>query len=196
VRSPRHHLVLACAPCSPWVLNLSDDRSHRALGHGGGTEHSPYRVASGEQIDGGLPFAHVVGVEDRRLGEDGVLCSQSPAQAVQHCLRAKAAVADLTNGNPNVYYELSVRHGAQLPVVLIADTGTKLPFDISQSRVIFFDPTDLSSAGEAREELGAQIAASLDAPPDNPIYQAREMIDAYLSASSERPGTADAVLAA
>jgi hypothetical protein len=99
------------------------------------------------------------------VGEPG----QITAQAVQHCLRAKAAVADLTGGNPNVYYELSVRHGAQLPVVLIAQEGTKLPFDISQSRVIFFDHTDLNSAGKAREELEIQIKASLDNPPDNPI---------------------------
>lgn len=78
-------------------------------------------------------------------------------------------VADLTGGNPNVYYELSVRHGAQLPVALIAEDGTKLPFDISQSRVIFFDHTDLDSAGKAREQLQAQIEASLTGTPDNPI---------------------------
>lgn len=99
------------------------------------------------------------------VGEPG----QITAQAVQHCLKAKAAVADLTGGNPNVYYELSVRHGAQLPVVLIAEQGTKLPFDISQSRVIFFDHTNLKSAGKAKEELHAQIKASLNSPPDNPI---------------------------
>jgi hypothetical protein len=99
------------------------------------------------------------------VGEPG----QITAQAVQHCLKAKAAVADLTEGNPNVYYELSVRHGAQLPVVLIAEIGTTLPFDISQSRVIFFDHTDLNSAGKAQEHLCDQITASLSAAPDNPI---------------------------
>jgi hypothetical protein len=99
------------------------------------------------------------------VGEPG----QITAQAIQHCLQAKAAVADLTGGNPNVYYELSVRHGAQLPVVLIAEEGTNLPFDISQSRVIFFDHTDLTSSGEAREKLREQIGASLSSPPDNPI---------------------------
>lgn len=99
------------------------------------------------------------------VGEPGQITSQ----AIQHCLKAKATVADLTDGNPNVYYELSVRHGAQLPVVLIAQDGTSLPFDISQSRVIFFDHTDLASAGNAREELAKQIKASLAGPPDNPI---------------------------
>jgi hypothetical protein len=99
------------------------------------------------------------------VGEPG----QITAQAIQHCLKAKAAVADLTEGNPNVYYELSVRHGAQLPVVLIAEEGTPLPFDISQSRVIFFDHKDLASAGKAKEQLQGQIEASLTGTPDNPI---------------------------
>jgi hypothetical protein len=99
------------------------------------------------------------------IGEPG----QITAQVIQHCLEAKACVADLTDGNPNVYYELSVRHGAQLPVVLIAEEGTRLPFDISQSRVIFFDHKDLDSSGKATAELQAQLRASLVDPPDNPI---------------------------
>lgn len=99
------------------------------------------------------------------VGEPG----QITAQAVQHCLKAKAAVADLTGGNPNVYYELSVRHGALLPVVLIAEDGTDLPFDISQSRVIFFDHTNLGSSNKAKIELQTQIEASLTGTPDNPI---------------------------
>lgn len=107
------------------------------------------------------------------VGEPG----QITAQAVQHCLKAKAAVADLTSGNPNVYYELSVRHGAQLPVVLIAQEDTKLPFDISQSRVIFFDHRDLESAGKAKEKLQAQIEASLVEPPDNPILDGMRLAE-------------------
>lgn len=114
------------------------------------------------------PAAKAHGLETVRADEVGEP-GQITSQAVQRCLKAKAAVADLTGGNPNVYYELSVRHGAQLPVVLIAAEGTKLPFDISQSRVIFFDHTDLASAGRAREELQEQIEASLRGTPDNPI---------------------------
>jgi hypothetical protein len=122
------------------------------------------------------------------VGEPG----QITAQAVQHTLKAKAAVADLTGGNPNVYYELSVRHGALLPVVLIAEKGTKLPFDISQSRVIFFDHTDLSDASRAKDELQSQIEASLTAPPDNPISDGMRL--AQLQAGNVEEQTLAAVL--
>ncbi len=122
------------------------------------------------------PAAEELGLETVRaddVGEPGQITSQ----AVQHCLKAKAAVADLTGGNPNVYYELSVRHGAQLPVVLIAEQGTVLPFDLGQSRAIFFDHTDLSDAARAREELGVQIKASLNKRADNPIMDGMRLAE-------------------
>jgi hypothetical protein len=109
-------------------------------------------------------------LETRRaddFGEPGQITSQ----IVHHCLNAKMCVADLTDGNPNVYYELSVRHGKLLPVVLIAEHNTELPFDVGQSRVIFFDHTNLTSAIGAREEVREQIGVALEqgAPADNPI---------------------------
>jgi hypothetical protein len=132
--------------------------------------------------------AGLVTIRADDVGEPG----QITAQAVQHCLKAKAAVADLTGGNPNVYYELSVRHGALLPVVLVAEEGTQLPFDISQSRVIFFDHTDLASAGRAKEELQAQIEASLSGTPDNPISDGMRL--AELQAGNAEEQTLAAVL--
>src|SRR2546426_4759302 len=36
-------------------------------------------------------------------------------QLVEHLVTARAAVADLTGGNPNVYYELAIRQAAGLP---------------------------------------------------------------------------------
>lgn len=52
---------------------------------------------------------------------------------------------------------------------------TDLPFDISQSRVIFFRHTDLTSAGKARDALAEQIEASPSAPPDNPISDGKRL---------------------
>ncbi|HEY1854629.1 MAG TPA: hypothetical protein VGG40_08575 [Solirubrobacterales bacterium] len=110
------------------------------------------------------------GLATRRADEFGEP-GQITSQIVEHCLRARMCVADLTGGNENVYYELSVRHGVQRPVVLIAGHETKLPFDIGQARVIFFDHTDLMSARQAREAVREQIGIALASTvaPENPI---------------------------
>lgn len=68
-----------------------------------------------------------------QLAEPG----QITLQVIEHVLGAKAAVADLTGRNPNVYYELAIRHTAKLPTVLICEQGEELPFDIAQMRTIF-----------------------------------------------------------
>lgn len=94
------------------------------------------------------------------------------AQIVEHIVGAKAVVADLTGENANVFYELAVRDAAQLPSVMIAETGTDLPFDKAQDRTIFFDSTDLASAWEAKEQLTDFLGAALGGGVSNPIASA------------------------
>ena len=50
-------------------------------------------------------------------------------------------IADVTPANPNVFYELGYSHAFKKPVILLAERGTNLPFDISGYRVIFYDNT-------------------------------------------------------
>jgi hypothetical protein len=78
-------------------------------------------------------------------------------------------VADLTGLNPNVFYELAVRHTARLPVALIAEKDCKLPFDIAQMRTIFFDHTDLRSADQCRSSIVTQLREALNGAVDSPI---------------------------
>ena len=99
------------------------------------------------------------------MGEPG----QITLQVINHILGAKAAVADLTGLNPNVFYELAVRHTARLPVALIADKDCKLPFDIAQMRTIFFDHTDLRSADQCRRDIVTQLREAIDGAVDSPI---------------------------
>ncbi len=97
---------------------------------------------------------------------------QISLQVIEHVLQARAVVADLTDLNPNVFYEMAIRHTARLPVVLIAEKGQSLPFDIAQMRTIFFDPTDLASAADCREQISAHLNEALAGAIDSPVATA------------------------
>ena len=94
---------------------------------------------------------------------------QITRQVIDHILGARGAVADVTDLNPNVFYELAIRHTAQLPVVIIAEKDCRLPFDIAQMRTIFFQSNDLQSADQCRVEIVAQLRRALDGAIDSPI---------------------------
>lgn len=51
---------------------------------------------------------------------------------------ADLVIADLTDLNPNVFYELGVRHSLRTGTILIALEGTTVPFDIGDLRVVFY----------------------------------------------------------
>ena len=50
-------------------------------------------------------------------------------------------IAEITTRNANVFYELGYSHALRKPVILLAERGTDLPFDVSGYRVIFYDNT-------------------------------------------------------
>jgi hypothetical protein len=86
------------------------------------------------------------------------------------------AVADITGANPNVYYELGIRHAMRprSTVILFAE-GTTLPFDIALLRGIAYrtddngaplDPT--SYVGKIAEQLRAARGHPHD---DSPLFQ-------------------------
>lgn len=82
-----------------------------------------------------------------QIGKPG----QITTEVVDHVRRARIVVADLTGHNPNVYWELGVRHALRLPAVLIADAKEEggLPFDLLQMRTVFYRDS-LRGAAAAR----------------------------------------------
>ncbi len=97
-------------------------------------------------------------------------------QILEHCTNAKAAVADLTGGNLNVYYEVGIRHALSRPLVLIADESMRdaLPFDLLQQRTIFYTDT-LEGAASARDAVSQQLRRALSGSIDSPVQAAANL---------------------
>jgi hypothetical protein len=100
---------------------------------------------------------------------------------LERLLVAEYVIADLTLANPNVTYEVGVRHGATARATLLVCASPfvkSLPFDFKPLRVL---PYTLAGDGSVSDEAGDSLAESVCAalkqaregklPVDNPIVQ-------------------------
>ncbi|UBR28716.1 hypothetical protein LCG60_19050 [Bacillus sp. SD-4] len=95
-------------------------------------------------------------------------------QVITSVLDCDIAIANLTNLNPNVMYELAIRHAARKPVIQICQKGTRLPFDITEERTIFFT-NDMAGVIELTKNFKEMVVEAIDEEePDNPIYRVIE----------------------
>lgn len=106
-----------------------------------------------------------------QIGEPGMITSQ----ILEYLKRSKLAVADMSYLNPNVFYEVALRHAQRLPVVQIIRKADKLPFDVNQTRTITIDTTDIYSLVPKiqtyRSEIANQARKAIEDPESvgNPI---------------------------
>ena len=77
---------------------------------------------------------------------------------------APLAVVDLSGLNPNVMYEMAIRHATGKAVAQVAIAGTQLPFDVGALRTVVFDLGDPDDLTRARVDLQEQLAAFLRQP--------------------------------
>jgi hypothetical protein len=115
------------------------------------------------------------------ISEPGIITTQ----VIQRLIDDDLVIADLTEKNPNVFYELAIRHAIRKPVVQIIKRDEKIPFDVTVQRTIHYD-LDLDSAATCREELIKQIHAAEEEPEvvDSPVSTA---IDLRVLRESENP---------
>lgn len=109
-----------------------------------------------------------------RIEKSGLITQQ----ILENLVKARLCVVDMSFNNPNVFYELGVRHMSQLPTIQIIRKGDKIPFDVSHGRTIIIDTSDvytlIDRLESAKKELAEYIRVltsniTTEISEDNPI---------------------------
>jgi nucleoside 2-deoxyribosyltransferase len=77
-------------------------------------------------------------------------------------MTADLVVIDLTDQNPNVFYEMAIAHGYRRPVHIITE-GQKIPFDVQHARCQLRPgkPLDEAALGRLIDAAFADISARI-----------------------------------
>lgn len=102
-----------------------------------------------------IPFGYDP-IRADKISEPGIITFQ----IIEQLLKADLVVADLTGRNPNVFYELAIRHAARMPVIQIKEISETIPFDIENMRTIDVDYRFIESMGKCCEEIANQLGRS------------------------------------
>ena len=100
---------------------------------------------------------------------------------------ADVVIADVTGGNPNVMYELGLRHTLHKNTVQIGEYG-KLPFDISAIRTLQFSRTPaglVDGRKNLRETLAATLAEGSDPVTATRLWRAQNVAESVATAVVE-----------
>jgi len=97
-----------------------------------------------------------------------------PGEIITHIIEnlvlSELAIADLTGRNPNVFYELGVRHAVNDNTILISESEEDVPFDLRGQRLILYK-RDFEGGGRLRTEITKSVQDIVHAPGriDNPV---------------------------
>lgn len=105
-----------------------------------------------------MPFKddmdYIYGAIKQGLNRAGFICNRvdeiggaTPIinKILTEILRSRYIVADLTDCNPNVFYELGIAHSFKdaQNIIILKQRGSKVPFDITHLTYIEYDPDNL-----------------------------------------------------
>lgn len=119
------------------------------------------------------PILNELGIEPvvpHESNEPGSITSE----IINEIVYDKLVIANLTGLNPNVMYELAIRHSFAKPVVCIFEKGTILPFDIKDDRAIEYE-NSIAGVEDLKEKLKGMILAALKQKViNNPVTRAKK----------------------
>ncbi|MBL8102814.1 MAG: macro domain-containing protein [Anaerolineales bacterium] len=91
----------------------------------------------------------------------------------EYIFSADVAVVDITSLNPNVFYELGIRHALKKSVtVLIRKAGTPTPFNIQGFQMLEYKPDDSQNLESGKQKIREFIKNGIAGQVlDSPIYE-------------------------
>jgi predicted transcriptional regulator len=94
-------------------------------------------------------------------------------QIITDLAHADVVVADLTDHNPNVLWELGVRQSFRQCTITIAEKGTEIPFHFSHKGILFYNGEHLDNQPFEKQLLDA-LTNCVEKPddPDSPVLEA------------------------
>ena len=107
-------------------------------------------------------------------------------EIVENLYNSNIVIADLTDKNPNVFWELGVRQSFKHGTITIAEEGTKLPFDIITKGTLYYYPGNHIKLQEFRTQLKRAVRDCLD-NPDKPDSRVLEILPSRLSSHLAPP---------
>ena len=91
-------------------------------------------------------------------------------QIIEHIDQSDVVIADLTDRNPNVFYELGVRHSLHVGCILIAQRISDVPFDLQSYGVLEYsrNPGGVTAFKKEIRQLLKEIEENPE-KPDGPV---------------------------
>jgi hypothetical protein len=98
-----------------------------------------------------------------KIDQPGIITTQ----VVEYIDISEMMIANLSEANPNVFYELALRHALRKPVVLLVGRAyvPSIPFDVNAGRVIIYDLNDWTSPERCVQELVGHMNAPVGPNP-------------------------------
>lgn len=82
---------------------------------------------------------------------------------IERIYQTPIAICDVSSCNPNVFYELGIRHACFLPVVLVKDKKTNNPFDIKDIRYVeYSERLEYEDVSQKQDEIASAIIKTVD----------------------------------
>jgi len=129
-----------------------------------------------------IPVTEELGYSARRadqMTEPGLITRQ----VVKAIMESHLVLADLSDRNANVFYELSLRHAVGKPVVHLIQESDDIPFDVQDFRTVRYNIHKWASLDLTKNELREHIRATEepDYAPVSPISAAVNLAEALTS---------------